>query len=160
MRFLVILGVVFVIALAAITPANAAQVTGFTAPWEKEPDVTVAGRVDGDPNFCGGISCKWHVSLQRSSWMGYQTVEGSRRDYYFGEFDANCLEGIYDYHSHYHHETLVQRYQEVHVAGTGVGSSSYEWVTDNPSGPSTTITCTALSYAPGPGGQIIVGPII
>ena len=131
--------------LATANPAGASHVTGWGMPSRSGQTINAA--VWGDTN-CQFYQCAWHVTIERSSWSGYRTMDESRRDMYFGGLSAACMEGTYNYHAHWHEERIVQGYEEIHFGGAGYGHNTYEpGPPVKQDSPSVRITC----HVPAPG---------
>lgn len=90
-------------AVAGSATANAYLTVGAFTPRDLSA-THVQGKVDVRGDCRGYNSCRFHTSLERSSWRGYQTVSGSIISQRLGMQypTAAKLTGWYDYKSHFH----------------------------------------------------------
>jgi hypothetical protein len=108
--------------LAGTATANAWLRVAVFKPRDASAKV-VEGKVDVQGDCRGYVSCRFHSSLERSSWRGWQTVDGSivRQKYGVQYPDAWKLRGTYDYRSHFHADIT----QWGICAGSGRRQGSY-----------------------------------
>lgn len=126
-------------------PAGASHVTGWGIPSRSGELINAA--VHGDKS-CPYFQCEWHVSIERSSWNGFRTMDGSRRDLYFGSLQVACMEGEYDYKAHWHEERMVAEPKSVGVAGASYGYVSYSKRTLTQDSPGRRIRCERVPELP------------
>lgn len=100
--------VAVMLAATVVTLALAASATALIqgpALWapKKISSTQVQGQAYVGGNCGGYISCYFHTTLERSSWTGYRTVDGSRIDLRFGYQypTGTMLTGTYTYKTHF-----------------------------------------------------------
>jgi hypothetical protein len=92
-----------VVALALAASATALiQGPALWKPW-KYTSTQVRGKAWVGGNCGGYISCYFHTTLERSSWSGYRTVDGSKIEMRFGYQypTGTMLSGTYTYKTHF-----------------------------------------------------------
>ena len=94
--------VVLAFVLATAGTAGALLAPVVWTPWKVDA-TTVRGQANvvGD---CGGyITCSFHTTLERSSWSGYRTVDGSKINQRLGlQYPSGrLLSGTYNYKTHF-----------------------------------------------------------